>query len=61
MKAVKGFPEVYNVDVQWGVPFYTLYDDVLQSKDLICAAPLSPKTSLFQSQVLVYNRLNSAE
>ena len=61
MKAIKSFPEVYEIDVQWGVPFYTLLDDVLQSKNLICAAPLSPETSLLLSQVLVNNRLNSAE
>ena len=56
VKATKAFPDVYEVDVQWGVPFYTLLDDVLQTKDLICAAPLSPEASLLRSQVLVNNR-----
>ncbi len=61
MQTVKGSQKVDEIDVQWGVPFYTLLDDIPQSEDLIYATPSFPKTCLFLPQLLVNSGVNSAE
>ena len=47
MYNVKSFSKVYKVNVQGGVPFQALLNDVPQCKDLIDASSTLAKADLF--------------
>ena len=47
MYTVKSFSKVYKVNVQGGVPFQALLNDVPQCKDLVDASSALAKAGLF--------------
>ena len=61
MQVIKGFLEVNEVDVLWGIPRQALLNNVSQDKYLACRPTLSSlsKTSLFLSQRGVNSCINS--
>ena len=61
MDAIKGLFKVYEVNVQLSLPFCALFDDVLQSKYLVCAPFSWSKTGLLLSELLVHCLFNSLD
>jgi len=57
--AIEGLFEIYEVDVQGGLPLNTLFHNDPQCRYLVCTIPIISKPRLLLSQFLVQCRLDA--